>query len=90
MVLHLFSILSQGTTPINALVTGIDVPADKDSGKYKIHYSRYSEGSKKGVKEDDEFDLVIGSDGANSRVAKVPLIDRCWVARKCGKRTFFR
>lgn len=56
---------------MNALVTAIDVPADKDNGKYKIHYSRYSEGSKKGIKEDDEFDLIIGSDGANSRVAKV-------------------
>lgn len=54
-------------------MTGIDVPADKDSGKYKIHYSRYAEGSKKGIKEDDEFDLIIGSDGANSRVAKVKM-----------------
>lgn len=52
-------------------MTGIDVPTDKDSGKYKIHYSRYAEGSKKGIKESDEFDLIIGSDGANSRVAKV-------------------
>lgn len=58
---------------MNALVTAIDVPANKDSGKYKIHYSRYAEGSKKGIKEDDEFDLIIGSDGANSRVAKVKL-----------------
>lgn len=63
----------QGTKPVNALVTAIDVPADKDGGKYKIHYSRYAEGSKKGIKEDDEFDLIIGSDGANSRVAKVNL-----------------
>ena len=58
---------------MNALVTAIDVPANKDSGKYKIHYSRYAEGSKKGIKEDAEFDFIIGSDGANSRVAKVKL-----------------
>lgn len=57
--------------PVNGLVSEIDVPADKDSGKYKIHYARYEEGSKRGIKEDAEFDLVIGSDGANSRVAKV-------------------
>lgn len=68
------SVLFQGTRPVNALVTDIDVPANKDSGKYKIHYSRYEEGSKKGIKEDDEFDLIIGSDGANSRVAKVQLV----------------
>lgn len=61
----------QGTEAINGLVTQIDVPADKDSGKYKIHFARYSEGSKGGVKDSAEFDLIIGSDGANSRVAKV-------------------
>lgn len=65
----------QGTIPINGLVTDIDVPADKDGGKYKIHFSRYSEGSKRGVSDEEEFDLIIGSDGANSRVAKVRLFD---------------
>lgn len=61
----------QGATAINGLVSAIDVPADKDSGKYKIHFARYTKGSRKGVQDDEEFDLIIGSDGANSRVAKV-------------------
>lgn len=61
----------QGTNAINGLVTQIDVPEDKENGKYKIHFARYSEGSVKGVKDAEEFDLIIGSDGANSRVAKV-------------------
>lgn len=61
----------QGTEAINGLVTSIDVPADKDSGKYKINFMRYTPGTKAGVKDSEEFDLIIGSDGANSRVAKV-------------------
>lgn len=62
--------IEKGAVAVNGLVSGIDVPADKDSGKYKIHYARYVDGSRKGIKEDQEFDLIIGSDGANSRVAK--------------------
>ncbi len=56
---------------VNGLVSNIDVPADKDSGKFTINYARYEAGSNKGIKESAEFDFVIGSDGANSRVAKV-------------------
>lgn len=65
------SVSFQGTECINGLVLGIDVPADKDSGKYKINFARYKPGSKTGTKDSEEFDLIIGSDGANSRVAKV-------------------
>ena len=61
----------QGTEAINGLVTSIDVPANKDSGKYGINFMRYTPGTKAGVKDSEEFDLIIGSDGANSRVAKV-------------------
>lgn len=62
--------IEKGTEAINGLVTSIDVPADKDSGKYNINFMRYTAGTKAGVKDSEEFDLIIGSDGANSRVAK--------------------
>lgn len=60
-----------GAKPINGLVTGVDVPtgADAMSAPYKIHYSNYN-GESVGTKEDMEVDIVIGADGANSRVAK--------------------
>lgn len=61
----------QGTDAINGLVTSIDVPADKDNGKYAINFQKYTPGAKAGTKETMEFDYIIGSDGANSRVAKV-------------------
>lgn len=65
------SLFVQGAEAINGLVTSIEVPANKDAGKYNIKFQRYSEGSRTGVKDSEEFDLIIGSDGANSRVAKV-------------------
>ena len=49
----------QGTEAINGLVTSIDVPADKDSGKYKINFTRYTPEAKGGVKDSEEFDLII-------------------------------
>lgn len=61
----------QGTEPINGLVTSIDVPKDKDSGKYKIHYQAFNADSSSGTNSEMEVDYIIGSDGANSRVAKV-------------------
>lgn len=56
---------------MNGLVTSVDVPKDKDSGKYKINYQEYAPGSNVGKKAEMEVDLIIGADGANSRVAKV-------------------
>jgi len=59
-----------GATPINALVTKIDCPADDDAtGRYTISYSPNDEGKKAPTKQ-LEVDVIIGADGANSRVAK--------------------
>jgi len=59
-----------GAIPINALVTKIDTPADSDSqGRYTIHYSRNDLG-RKAPEESLDVDVIIGADGANSRVAK--------------------
>lgn len=56
-----------GTKIINGLVTDIDVGTDPDkSGPYTITYSDYEGGGKKSI----EVDVIIGADGANSRVAK--------------------
>jgi len=57
-----------GATPINGLVQTIDVP-EKDGEPYVVKYSRY-DGKSKGVPEQQEFDIIIGADGANSRTAK--------------------
>mmetsp|Transcript_20409 Transcript_20409/g.50155 ORF Transcript_20409/g.50155 Transcript_20409/m.50155 type:complete len:492 (-) Transcript_20409:415-1890(-) len=57
-----------GAKPINGLVTKIDIPSDKTS-PYTIHYSNYN-GEKVGKPESLEVDIIIGGDGANSRVAK--------------------
>ena len=54
-----------GVTPINGLVTNIDLPTTED-GKYRINYANF-EGNKK---EFMDVDYIIGADGANSRVAK--------------------
>ena len=44
-------------------------PAGSD-GPITINYNSYAEGGKVGKPETLEVDLVIGADGANSRVAK--------------------
>eukprot|EP00286_Rhodomonas_abbreviata_P026549 CAMPEP_0181311130 /NCGR_PEP_ID=MMETSP1101-20121128/12965_1 /TAXON_ID=46948 /ORGANISM="Rhodomonas abbreviata, Strain Caron Lab Isolate" /LENGTH=480 /DNA_ID=CAMNT_0023417825 /DNA_START=41 /DNA_END=1483 /DNA_ORIENTATION=+ len=62
--------IEYGAKPINGLVTGIDVPEDNSpTAPYTLHYSNYN-GEKVGKPESLEVDLVIGADGANSRVAK--------------------
>jgi len=59
-----------GAKPINGLVTGIDLPEGNSETKpYKIHYTNYN-GQKVGTPEELDVDLIIGADGANSRVAK--------------------
>lgn len=59
-----------GTKPINGLVTKLEKPSAPD-GAYTIHYSDYAS-VQKGASPGKtlEVDLVIGADGANSRVAK--------------------
>jgi len=50
----------------------VDVPSDKSAkgGKYTIHYTNYAGEGAKGEEASMEVDLIIGADGANSRVAK--------------------
>lgn len=59
-----------GATAINGLVTKLDKPTTSD-GRYTLHYSDY-EASVDGSAPSKtlEFDLIIGADGANSRIAK--------------------
>lgn len=62
-----------GAEIVNGLVTSIDVPADhkvNEDSRYTIHYQEYTEGSKAGVAKSMEVDVIVGADGANSRVAK--------------------
>jgi len=58
-----------GATLVNGLVTRIDTGA-KRQGPYTLTYSDYSGGEATGVSQTLEVDLIIGADGANSRVAK--------------------
>lgn len=62
--------IALGANPINGLVTKLAKP-DTPDGKYTIHYSDHA-ASKAGNSPARtlEVDLVIGADGANSRVAK--------------------
>eukprot|EP00737_Agarophyton_chilense_P000152 gb/GEZJ01000179.1/.p1 GENE.gb/GEZJ01000179.1/~~gb/GEZJ01000179.1/.p1 ORF type:complete len:464 (-),score=92.21 gb/GEZJ01000179.1/:986-2377(-) len=59
-----------GVTAVNALVTKLDLPSSSD-GKYTLHYSDYSNAtSTRAPSKSQQFDIVIGADGANSRVAR--------------------
>jgi geranylgeranyl diphosphate/geranylgeranyl-bacteriochlorophyllide a reductase len=64
--------INNGAQVINGLVTSIDVPADHKTteSQYTIHYQEYQEGSSAGVAKTMDVDVIIGADGANSRVAK--------------------
>jgi geranylgeranyl reductase len=61
-----------GAKAINGLVTSIDVPEyhKVTESQYTIHYQEFVEGSQAGVPKTLNVDLIIGADGANSRVAK--------------------
>ncbi len=58
-----------GATLINGLVTKIETGKNRQ-GPYTLTYSDYSNGEATGVTKTLEVDLLIGADGANSRVAK--------------------
>ena len=58
-----------GTTLVNGLVQKIDTGNNR-KGPYTLHYAYYSGGGPTGEAKTLEVDLIIGADGANSRVAK--------------------
>ena len=58
-----------GATLINGLVTNIDTGMNRQ-GPYKLTYSDYTDGAKEAEIKTLEVDIIIGADGANSRVAK--------------------
>ena len=58
-----------GATLINGTVFKLEIPTN-DKDPYTLHYSDHSKGQIKGEMKTLKVDLVIGADGANSRVAK--------------------
>jgi geranylgeranyl reductase len=58
-----------GAVLINGLVQRIETGSERQ-GPYIIHYSDYSAGGPTGEAKTLEVDLIVGADGANSRVAK--------------------
>jgi len=64
--------IEYGASPVNGLVTRIDVPADHKTSEsqYTLHYSEFEEGKRSGTPKEMKVDMIIGADGANSRVAK--------------------
>jgi len=64
--------IEYGAEPINGLVTKINVPADHKTSEsqYTLYYQKYEEGKSSGTACEMKVDMVIGADGANSRVAK--------------------
>nr|ADN14428.1 geranylgeranyl reductase [Gloeothece verrucosa PCC 7822] len=58
-----------GATLINATVYKLDIPTN-NTDPYTIHYADHSDGSIEGIKKTLKVDVVIGADGANSRIAK--------------------
>jgi geranylgeranyl diphosphate/geranylgeranyl-bacteriochlorophyllide a reductase len=58
-----------GAKLINGTVHGIEL-ATGSSDPYTIHYADHSDGSLEGTAKSLQVDLIVGADGANSRVAK--------------------
>ncbi|MGB0560511.1 MAG: geranylgeranyl reductase [Spirulinaceae cyanobacterium] len=60
---------SLGANLINGTVYQLDIPSS-ESEPYTLHYAEHREGQAVGDHKTLKVDLVIGADGANSRVAK--------------------
>ncbi len=58
-----------GAKLINGTVYGMDIPTN-DKDPYTLHYADHSNGSAQGEMKSLKVDVVIGADGANSRIAK--------------------
>jgi geranylgeranyl reductase len=58
-----------GANLINGTVYQLDIPGN-DKDPYTLHYADHSNGEAKGEMKTLKVDLVIGADGANSRIAK--------------------
>lgn len=58
-----------GANLINGTVYQLEIPKTS-GGAYTLHYADHSNGNSVGERKSLEVDLVIGADGANSRVAK--------------------
>ncbi|RMF21027.1 MAG: geranylgeranyl reductase, partial [Cyanobacteria bacterium J083] len=58
-----------GANLINGTVYELEIPSN-NKDPYILHYADHSNGNSKGEKKTLKVDLVIGADGANSRVAK--------------------
>ncbi|KAG2425329.1 hypothetical protein HXX76_013744 [Chlamydomonas incerta] len=54
------------------IVNGLFMRSEQQSsdGPFTIHYNSYEDGSKMGKPASIEVDMIIGADGANSRIAK--------------------
>jgi len=62
-----------GADIVNGLVTAIDIPQDHKTNpesQYTIKYQEFTAGSSAGTPKEQKFDVIVGGDGANSRVAK--------------------
>lgn len=60
---------SLGATLINGTVHKLELPV-QSTDPYTLHYADHSDGQIEGVMKTLQVDMVIGADGANSRVAK--------------------
>lgn len=58
-----------GAKLINGTVNQLDIP-NNNTEPYTIHYADHSNGNAQGVMKTLKVDVVIGADGANSRIAK--------------------